>query len=490
MRMNRALLPVLALSFATAWSATAQASEVTRVASAAEDDDPFDLHFGVAYAFDYKRAAILREFTQGGQNQLGRDLVYYQQRQTVDVALEIGIYRNLSIYAELPVVVSDNRAYALDQRAGDCVFPSDITATGSLDPSDINCVDKTNSSTIRDGIIPRNGFDARTPSAAYGEFTAEDTERIFNGPTRRGIDQLNVGIKYGVLDQDKQPHLPTWVLGFEGRFAIGRPMRFTRDIAVDAPSSNSAVGRGMHELGVWTALSRRYRYLEPFFGAHWRYAFRANNTAFQKFEYQTESNPQSTAGLYFGTEFVPWENKAKQQKFGIVIMGMADLKYGGRGYSEIWELLADSPALVGTYAPGQGQCNVGEAVAYAGANPTDPVGFYDAANAAANSGDCEKFEGITDIDDFARFGLRAAMDFHLGQYARLMLGADVKTETQHFLTNANRGDPEAFGDPNIVEANEVGVNPVRRDVVDNTGRRYALSDVFNVVGFANFLLTF
>ena len=147
MRINRALLPVLALSFATAWSATAQASEVTRVASAAEDDDPFDLHFGVAYAFDYKRAAILREFTQGGQNQLGRDLVYYQQRQTVNVALEIGIYRNLSIYAELPVVVSDNRAYALDQRAGDCVFPSDITATGSLDPSDINCVDKTNSLT-------------------------------------------------------------------------------------------------------------------------------------------------------------------------------------------------------------------------------------------------------------------------------------------------------------------------------------------------------
>ena len=490
MRMIRPLLPVLAFSLATAWSASANASEVTRVATAAEEDNPFDFHFGANYSFDYKKAAILREFTQGGENQLGRDLVYYQQRQSVNVSMEIGIYRNLSIYAELPVVVSDNRAYALDKQAGDCVYPNDVTSTGGLDASDINCVDKTNSSTIRDGIIPRNGFDARTPSAAYGQYTSEDTERIFTAPNRKGIDQLHVGLKYGVLDQDKLPHLPTWVLGLEGRFSIGRPMAFTRDISLDAPASNTSVGRGMHELGVWTALSRRYRFLEPFFGAHWRYAFRASNTNFQNFEYQTKSNPQSTAGLYFGAEFVPWENKAKKQKFAIILMGTADLKYGGRGYSEVWELLADSPALVGTYNPGSGQCNVAEALAYAGANPSDPSGFYDAANSAPNSGDCSKFEGLSDIDDFARFGMRTALDFHLGKYARLMFGADVKTETQHFLTDANRGDAEAFGDPNIVEANEIGVNPVRRDVVDNVGRRYAISDVFNVVGWTTFMLTF
>jgi hypothetical protein len=490
MRLFRALTPLFALSLGSLWSGNAHAGEATRIATAAEEDNPFDFHFGASYAFDYKKAAILREFTQDGANRLGRDLMYYQQRQTVNVAMEIGIYRNLSLYVELPVVVADNRAYAFDQESGDCVYPEDITPTGSLGSSDINCVNKTNSSTIRDGILPRNGFDARNPASAYTEFTSEDTSRIFNGPTRKGIDQLHVGIKYGILDQDKQPHLPTWILGVEGRFAIGRPMEFSRNIAIDEPLSNSAVGRGTHELGAWTALSRRYRFLEPFFGAHWRYAFRASETTFQKFDNMGVSNPQSTTGLYVGAEFIPWENKAKQQKFSITLMGTADLKYGGRAYSEVWELLADSPALVGTYAPGEGQCNVQEALAFAGTNPADPVGFYDAANAAPNSGDCQPFSGITDVDDFARFGLRAAMNFHLGKYARLNFGADVKTDTQHFLTNANRGDPEAFGDPNIVEGDEVGVNPVRRDVVDNVGRRYAISNVFNVVGFTNFLLTF
>ena len=42
------------------------------------------------------------------------------------------------------------------------------------------------------------------------------------------------------------------------RFAIGDPMTFTRAIQTQDPSGNHAVGRGMHELGVWTALSRRF----------------------------------------------------------------------------------------------------------------------------------------------------------------------------------------------------------------------------------------
>jgi hypothetical protein len=34
------------------------------------------------------------------------------------------------------------------------------------------------------------------------------------------------------------------------------------------------------------------------------------------------------------------------------------------------------------------------------------------------------------------------------------------------------------GDPNLVEPGTAEVNPVRRDVIDNVGRRYAVGDVF------------
>lgn len=485
MRTFRALMPAIGL-LAAAVSQTASAAEVTRVATSFEEDNKFDLHFGVAYDFDFKKASILREYGDGTTNRLAKDLIYQQRRQTVTPSIEIGLYHDLSIYAELPIVVSDNRDYGFDQSADPCIRPG----TPDTTPDEINCVDKTNSSSIRDSIIPRDGFDSLTPSDAYNQFTGEDTQLIFTSPTRRGLDQIHVGIKKGILNQSKLSHMPNWVIALEGRFAIGKPMQFRRDIALEDPTTNHTVGRGIHELGAWTALSRRYRFLEPFFGAWWRQSLRAGTTEFKKFPNSESPNPQSQTGVYFGAEIVPWERKAKKQKVAINFAGSAVLKYGGRAYSEIWEILSDSPALVGVEQPGSQQCNVSAAVDYARANPSDPSGYLSEANAASNSGDCRRFNGITNVQDYARFGLDTALNFHLGQYARLMLGARLSTETRHFLTTANRGNPSRAGDPDRVDEGTEDVNPLRRDVIDNVGRRYAIDDVLSVVGYARFMLTF
>ncbi len=465
----------------------AEAGEVTRVASSFEEDDPFDLHFGVGYDFDFKKAAVLREWGDGNTNRLARDLIYRQQRHTVTASLEVGLWRDLSVYAELPIVVADNRNYAFDQEAADCVYPEDVGgATGNAEAT---CVNKTNSSSIRDGIIPRDGFDAKS-SSPYSEYTGADTTLIFTAPTRRGIDQLHVGIKYGILNQAKRHWMPNWVIGAEGRFAIGTPMGFSRDITIDEPKSNTTVGRGTHELGLWTALSRRYRFLDPFFGMHWFQAVRASNTNFEKFDGMPDANPQSQVGMYMGTEIVPWEKKAKQQKVAIILSGSAKLMYGGRAYSEVWELLADSPALLGVNAPGNGVTSrdcADAALAHAAENPTDPSGYVEAANSANSGALCQPYKGITNVDDYGIFGLKAALNFHLGPYARLILGANMMTHTQHFVTAANRA---VEGFDGIVEGDSPDVNPARRDVVDNVGRRYAVDDVLQVVGFANFWLTF
>ncbi len=466
-------------------SQVANAAEVTRVASSFDQElngNAFDLHFGVSYDFDFKKAAILREYGTGGTNKLARDLIYRQLRHTVTPKLEIGLWHDISVYAELPIVVSDNRNYEFDKEEGDdCVFASPDTI------GQATCVNKTNSTSIRDGIIPRDGFDAFETGDPYGQFTASDTDRIFRSPTRRGLDQLNVGMKFGILSQERKSHLPNWVIGLEGRFAISKPMTFTRDIQQDDPSGNHRVGRGIHELGVWTALSRRYRFLEPFFGAHWRYAMRASKTEFQNFGgSQSTAAPQSETGAYFGAEIVPWEKPEAKKKVSFILTGSAVLHYGGRGYSEIWELLSDSPALVGDYAPGQGaSCDRNAALQHAAANPDDPSGYLEAAGGA-----CEAFNGITTLQDYGTFGLTAALNFHLGPYARLNFGADLKTDTRHFLTATTRGDGGASGDPDVVEPDSIDVNPVRRDVIDNVGRRYAIDDVLRVVAFANFIITF
>ncbi len=488
MRKLCGLLPLLGLYFG--FSATTQAADVTRVASSFDGDNKFDLHFGVGYDFNFKKAAILREWSDANNanSQVVRDLLYQQFRHVVTPSMEIGLYKDLAVYLNVPIVVADSRTYSFDQDADPCRYGDGATVQNPA-----TCVNHDNSTTIRDGIIPRGGFDATQPASPYDNFGGIDSKTIFKGATRRGVDQLHVGLKYAILNQDRLSHMPKWVIGIEGRFAIGKPMTFSRDTQTSDPSGNHSVGRGTHELGVWTSLSRRYRFLDPFFTAWWYQAIRAGNTEFAKYGgAQDKINPQSQTGVTFGTEIVPFERKAKGQKVAVVIRGLAMLKYNGRGYSEGWELFSDSPALIGSNAPGSGTPCTNADARNAADYANDPANLGDAdyiANSGA-PGSCSRFNGITNIQDFATFGINVGLNINLNKYAMLMFGVDGRTDTRHWITNASRGKASLGGNKELVEPNSAEVNPVRRDVIDNVGRRYAVGDVLNVMGYFRFLLTF
>lgn len=497
--MNSSCRFLLALGVFLGVSQTASAAEVTRVASSFEEDNRFDIHFGVAYAYNFKRAAILREWNRGrdgdNDNRLVKDLIYRQQRHIITPMMEIGLWHDLALYFELPIVAYDTRSYHFDQREDDCVYGDEVP------PSPVaNCVNKNNSTTIRDEIIPRDGFDATAENAPFSQFTGANTELIFQGPIRRGLDQLHVGLKYGILNQEKRAHMPTWIVAFEGRFAVGQPMTFSRNIQVEDPAGNHRVGRKIHELGLWTSLSRRHLFLDPFFQAWWRQSIRAAGSKFQDFSdegSQGEVSPMSTAGLSVGTEIVPWERKARNLKVAIMLSGSAVLHYGGRGYSEVWELLADSPSLVGSYDPTTQAlddtgspvrpgafCNRAEALEFARNNPGDP-GYLQ-----AGGGSCQKFEGITEIQDYGTFGFTGGLNLHLGKYTRLLAGLNLSTDTRHFVTFTGRGDASGGEDPDKVEPGTREVNPLRRDVVDAVGRRYVVDDVIDMYAYLRLVMTF
>jgi hypothetical protein len=488
MRKLCSLLPLSGLllggSAIAGASQTAHAAEVTRVATAFEEGNQFDIHFGVAYDFNFKRAAVLREWNRGAgddTNGLVKDLLYRQQRHTILPTLEVGLWHDLALYAALPVVLADSRDYSFDQRPDDCRFG---------ESPDANCVNKQNSTTIRDGIIPDGGFDATSSSDPFGQFTGDSTELIFRGPVRRGLDQLHLGLKYGILSQRTRSHMPNWLIGVEGRFAVGRAMTFSRDITNGEPDGNTRVGRRIHELGAWTALSRRYRFLDPYFTAYWMQSIRAAGSIFEDFTNlgaQGNVQPQSTAGMTFGSEIVPWERQSKGMKVAVYLSGSAILHYGGRGYSEIWELLADSPALVGSNDPQQSDgCSRDLALASAAANPGSSAYLADGGAA------CGKYQGITDLQDYGTFGFDGGLNLHLGKFARVNLGVKASTDTRHFVTFTNRGDAggTSNGDPERVDQGTVEVNPLRRDVVDNVGRRFVIDDVIDVHGYLRVLMTF
>jgi hypothetical protein len=108
MRKLCGLLPLMGLFFG--FSATTQAAEVTRVASSFDGDNKFDLHFGVGYDFNFKKAALLREWSDANNpsSTVVRDLLYQQFRHVVTPSMEIGLYKDLAVYVHIPIVVADS----------------------------------------------------------------------------------------------------------------------------------------------------------------------------------------------------------------------------------------------------------------------------------------------------------------------------------------------------------------------------------------------
>ena len=69
------------------------------------------------------------------------------------------------------------------------------------------------SSTIRDGLLTADGFDARDP----GTPLPQSGDLVFRGRGRKGLDQLHFGLAVAPMNQRRDPTKPTWKLGGELR---------------------------------------------------------------------------------------------------------------------------------------------------------------------------------------------------------------------------------------------------------------------------------
>ena len=95
-----------------------------------------------------------------------------------------------------------------------------------------------------------------------------DGSRVFQGPTRRGFENLGLGITWAAFNQARDDTKPTWTLGFDAKLDVFKDMRF--DPA--NPTGNTAVGPGYHQF-IWsTFVSKRFRYFDPIFGAWYNFS--------------------------------------------------------------------------------------------------------------------------------------------------------------------------------------------------------------------------
>jgi hypothetical protein len=424
----------------------ARANPASLVASAVDDGDPADLYLRIDYDYAVDTANLWREVVGAPIDPLDpiprvSDLSFKQFRHRILPRADLGIYHNTSISVALPIVIQQQRELRL--RPG---------------------VSREGSSTVADGLLPPEGFDARDPG------TPLTSDLMFRGASRSGLDQVHTGLTFALMNQEKDETKPTWKLGGELRIPVGRAMRFD---SVD-PGSETDVSRGLYEVRVWTSFARRYKRTEAWFELHWMAPVAEKDTSLlhlpesQRFG-ATRIKPSQEGGVASGIEVYFVDDRTTGNRIGLDLGARVDAHFEGRGYSEMWEVFA--------YA---GDANMPGRPLVLDGDPATP-------DLQARS-----YPGVSNIENYLEMSGRAALRAQLGRYVRFAATVDLVWKTDHVITLADAGvdlptcgagvtGPCENENNGVVNPNTREVNPLHVPIIDLVGHRYHSEDNFGYV---------
>jgi hypothetical protein len=425
----------LALAHISVAGAVAYANPAGVVPTAAYPGVGEEVHIRVDYEYDIDNAQITRE--QVGDPTADplaplathRDLAFRQTRHFLTPKIEIGIYHSSWISFAVPIVLAQSSE--LDLAKG---------------------VDRANSTTLADGILPPGGFDARDP------MTPPAGNVVFRSINRAGVPELRGGFGLAPMNQALDPTKPTWKLGVEGRFAIGRVMRFD---ALD-PGSQTGVSTGVHELRVWTSVDRRFHHFEGWLEAFWQVPVYTRKTALFKDPGfgATNVDPSQTAGVSFGLETYLVNDAQTGNRVSLDLGTRLNAHFEGRGYSEMWEVFA----LAGDTRR----------------NPNNPLVLDSDPTMAGVQ--ALSHPGISNLENYLETAGRVALRAKLGSHVSFAALGEVIWKTDHVITFADAGvdlpscstgaQPCEMDDNDLVTPGTQEVNPLHVRTIDLVGHRY------------------
>lgn len=390
-----------------------------------------DIYAEVDYAYELSSSTIVRERSGDpaadplGPTPTVRDLGFKQFRHTITPRLQIGIFRNTFVTAALPIVISQARELRF------------------LDPGD-----RAASSTVVDGLLSENGFDARDPS------TRTPGDLAFRGVNRRGLDQVHVGLGTAFMNQLEDPTKPTWKLGAELRLAVGSIMKFDPM----APEANRGVSRGVHEVKLWTSFARKLGWAEPWVEVFWIAPIGHKSDAlFEDPGFgSTNTRHSQQGGLAFGLELYALDNKPDQTRISIDLGTRVNAHFEGREYTEMWEIFA----LAGD--------SRGAGPLVLDADPTRP--------------DVQPMShpGVSNIENYLELTGRLALRAQIGPHVRFAVAGDLIWKTDHAISFADAG-VDGPDDNDLVNPGTAEVNPLHNRTIDLVGRRYRSEGGFDIV---------
>lgn len=408
-------------------AASAQAAEITRVASSFEPNDPFGMYADVTYLLTLHDAKITREWYQSGTNQDVSELRYKMQEHRLNADIHLGIYKDLEFHFGLGYVFAQDRQWGFAQGT-----------------------DETNS-TIINNCLRANGDLVSTPTNPLGSRACSQTQPLFafdpaDGARsyRSGLADMTFGLAWAVLNQKKDDTSATWVLSFDYTAPVAQ------NINPSEPTTASArgpVGDKLHRYRFATAISKRVGFAEPYFSLHYtlpwqssafytncddpsadRMALPGNCGLPGWSREQTGIQPAHVGGFIFGSEFNMFQSANKHQKLALDLRGSVTYVSEGRYYNELSDLFGK--------------------LLYAG--------------------------------DYVNLGGRVGLIGHAAEFVHLKAFFELGYNTEHTLTSENIGKDlvEPLNGTVDVTTNPQEVSPNFDYRIDRVGRRFRIEEYF------------
>jgi hypothetical protein len=409
---------------------SARAAQVTEVADAVDGGDPFDAYLELKLDVQRHSGTLTRENFQPPEDEPTgaprtvdvSEMVFERTRFRIRPRLEVGIFHDLSVFAEWPIVIGDQTSF----RYASGTDQLSSTLSRDQDPAPSPPVDGWGEDTDGDGTIDRatdTGAGNDTPRVQDGKYGFPGKRYnawrfnhasggTFNG-YRQGFDNPSFGVRFSPLSNERDDTKPSITLQADYTPPFFQFMDPTNDEITD-PRSPGPIADGAHRFHFSVAMSKRFLILDPYFLIEYEFPLAAQSGGSL-----TGYLPRHAGGCTAGIEIIPYEDKEQDQRFAIDVSADARYFSAGRDYSFIADV----------------------------------------------------FREQTNTDQWVRTGVNAGMFFRAFQYFFFDAKGSLAYDSEHLLTVENFGTDSVDNNAQIDLANIVERNPYYNPALDTVGRR-------------------
>lgn len=501
----------------TVAASPAHAAEFTDLADAADDFDdlvdetydPFDFVIEPTFRLDFGSAKITREapcvpndsFLVGEASQeyantprlevdntrcsepqiiYNKEMLYKEQTTTLDIALKAGIYKDLQFTLNVPYHLNSTRGLKYANESGDIVS----AANSSVDPLDEDIAANANSA-FNAGDSPEQHVDNLGSFYYYRLFRLDDDYVNYD---RSGFGDPSVGLQWAPFNDERDDTKATLLVG----------MNYVMPIAPVATVEDEDMGRGMHELQWRIASSKKFDWIEPYFGLDYHLPLRATDSPIEQIDSgndgQVFTMPPQTGKITVGTEFIPHEDVEKGIRYSVDLRFSFAYTSEGRDYTPLFDHIGKSDCngktfddVLPKFDTAGNVTNPSEvACAWILREPSNaqPNPIYD-PEAAAGS-DTSEFvnDGIMTVESYGTWQGRLGINLQPSRYFQFKIAGALTHQQEHFLTNARTGRDaddslETTADDTVdLEGpdSRIEKNPVYNPTYDSNGNRFRIQE--------------